>query len=67
MSGTAYITGASSGIGLRLSERSGALATFGRGLVRAMPLVLTGLTVPVTPEGGEQARLAILAAGGVLV
>ncbi|MEU8612294.1 DUF808 domain-containing protein [Actinoplanes sp. NPDC048791] len=31
--------------GLRLSERSGALATFGRGLVRAMPLVLTGLTV----------------------
>ena len=31
--------------GLRLSERSGAIATFGRGLVRAMPLVLTGLTV----------------------
>ncbi|MEU8236562.1 DUF808 domain-containing protein [Actinoplanes sp. NPDC048967] len=31
--------------GLRLAERSGALATFGRGLVRAMPLVLTGLTV----------------------
>ncbi|MGW4948552.1 DUF808 domain-containing protein [Actinoplanes sp. NPDC004185] len=31
--------------GLRLSDRSGAVATFGRGLVRAMPLVLTGLTV----------------------
>jgi predicted DNA repair protein MutK len=31
--------------GLRLSERSGGIATFGRGLVRAMPLVLTGLTV----------------------
>jgi predicted DNA repair protein MutK len=31
--------------GLRLSERSGGLAGFGRGLVRAMPLVLTALTV----------------------
>ena len=32
-------------VGLRLSQRSGAVATFGRGLVRAMPLVLTVLTV----------------------
>ncbi|MEU8094702.1 DUF808 domain-containing protein [Micromonospora chalcea] len=31
--------------GLRLSQRSGAVATFGRGLVRAMPVVLTVLTV----------------------
>jgi predicted DNA repair protein MutK len=31
--------------GLRLSQLSGAIATFGRGLVRAMPLVLTALTV----------------------
>jgi hypothetical protein len=31
--------------GLRLAEQSGGLATFGRGLVKAMPLVLTGLTV----------------------
>ncbi|WP_239152754.1 DUF808 domain-containing protein [Virgisporangium aurantiacum] len=31
--------------GLRLAQRSGAIATFGRGLVRAMPLVLTALTV----------------------
>jgi predicted DNA repair protein MutK len=31
--------------GLKLAQRSGALATFGRGLVRAMPLVLTGLTI----------------------
>jgi predicted DNA repair protein MutK len=31
--------------GLRLSQRSGPIATFGRGLVRAMPLVLTALTV----------------------
>jgi predicted DNA repair protein MutK len=31
--------------GLRLSQRSGALATFGRGLVKAMPKVLTVLTV----------------------
>jgi predicted DNA repair protein MutK len=32
-------------VGLRLSQLSGAIATFGRGLVRAMPLVLTALTV----------------------
>jgi predicted DNA repair protein MutK len=31
--------------GLRLSERSGAVAGFGRGLVKAMPLVLAALTV----------------------
>jgi predicted DNA repair protein MutK len=31
--------------GLRLSEHSGAVASFGRGLVRAMPVVLTALTV----------------------
>ncbi len=31
--------------GLRLSQLPGAIATFGRGLVRAMPLVLTALTV----------------------
>jgi len=31
--------------GLRLSQRSGAVAAFGRGLVRAMPVVLTVLTV----------------------
>jgi hypothetical protein len=31
--------------GLRLSQRSGAAATFGRGLVRAMPVVLNVLTV----------------------
>ncbi|HEX8347321.1 MAG TPA: DUF808 domain-containing protein, partial [Actinoplanes sp.] len=31
--------------GLRLSQLSGVVATFGRGLVRAMPLVLTALTV----------------------
>jgi hypothetical protein len=31
--------------GLRLSQQSGATATFGRGLVRAMPKVLTVLTV----------------------
>jgi len=32
-------------VGLRLAQRSGAIATFGRGLVRGMPLVLTALTV----------------------
>jgi predicted DNA repair protein MutK len=32
-------------VGLRLSQRSGAIATTGRGLVRAMPMVLTALTV----------------------
>jgi predicted DNA repair protein MutK len=31
--------------GLRLSQRSGAVASFGRGLVKAMPRVLTALTV----------------------
>ncbi len=31
--------------GLRLSQRSGTAATFGRGLVRAMPVVLSVLTV----------------------
>lgn len=31
--------------GLRLSQRAGAVATFGRGLVKAMPVVLTVLTV----------------------
>ena len=31
--------------GLRLAQRSGAIATFGRGLVKAMPMVLTVLTV----------------------
>jgi uncharacterized protein len=31
--------------GLRLSQRSGAVATFGRGLVKAMPVVLAVLTV----------------------
>jgi uncharacterized protein len=31
--------------GLRLSQLSGAVATFGRGLVKAMPVVLTVLTV----------------------
>jgi predicted DNA repair protein MutK len=31
--------------GLRLSQLSGAVATFGRGLVKAMPMVLTALTV----------------------
>ncbi len=31
--------------GLRLAQRSGATATFGRGLVRAMPVVLSVLTV----------------------
>ncbi|MEU7905256.1 DUF808 domain-containing protein [Actinoplanes sp. NPDC049118] len=31
--------------GLRLAQRSGAAATFGRGLVTAMPMVLTVLTV----------------------
>ena len=31
--------------GLRLAQTSGALASFGRGLVKAMPLVLTALTV----------------------
>lgn len=31
--------------GLRLAQRSGAIATFGRGLVKAMPMVLTFLTV----------------------
>jgi predicted DNA repair protein MutK len=31
--------------GLRLAELSGAVARLGRGLVKAMPLVLTGLTV----------------------
>jgi uncharacterized protein len=31
--------------GLRLSQLPGAIATFGRGLVKAMPMVLTGLTV----------------------
>jgi hypothetical protein len=31
--------------GLRLSRRSGGVATLGRGLVRAMPMVLTALTV----------------------
>ncbi|SHN23664.1 DUF808 domain-containing protein [Cryptosporangium aurantiacum] len=31
--------------GLRLSASSGAIAAFGRGLVKAMPLVLTALTV----------------------
>lgn len=41
-----------------------ALDALGSGLAVRL---LTGLTVPVTPEGGEQARLAILAAGGVLV
>ncbi|MGC4897385.1 DUF808 domain-containing protein [Micromonospora sp. DT31] len=32
-------------VGLRLAQRSGAVATFGRGLVRAMPMVLSVLTV----------------------
>ena len=32
-------------VGLRLSQLSGAVASFGRGLVKAMPLVLTALTV----------------------
>jgi len=32
-------------VGLRLAQRSGAVATFGRGLVRAMPVVLNVLTV----------------------
>ncbi|HET6531705.1 MAG TPA: DUF808 domain-containing protein [Actinoplanes sp.] len=32
-------------VGLRLSQRSGAIATTGRGLVRAMPMVLAALTV----------------------
>ena len=32
-------------VGLRLSQLSGAVASFGRGLVKAMPRVLTGLTV----------------------
>ena len=32
-------------VGLRLSQLSGAVAAFGRGLVKAMPMVLTGLTV----------------------
>ncbi len=32
-------------VGLRLSQLSGAVAAFGRGLVKAMPMVLTALTV----------------------
>jgi predicted DNA repair protein MutK len=32
-------------VGLKLAERSGAVAAFGRGLVNAMPKVLTALTV----------------------
>ncbi len=44
--------------------RASALDAIGNGLAVRL---LTDLTVPVTPEGGEQARLAILAAGGVLV
>ena len=32
-------------VGLRLSQLNGAIAGFGRGLVKAMPMVLTGLTV----------------------
>jgi len=32
-------------VGLRLAQRSGVIATLGRGLVKAMPLILTALTV----------------------
>lgn len=44
--------------------RASALDAIGAGLAVRL---LTELTVPVTPEGGEQARLDICAAGGVLV